>query len=116
MSKSSKRRGKGKGNRRAMRWVAHYHNEPVKLKSTGIVGWAIAGGFDLLRVFFEDDPRNFYYRQRDEITEVSSSDAVLLRLKGDLSAPPSLITKRGMKRFDVERLKKFLEKEKARNE
>ena len=108
MSKSSRRRGKGIGKRRAMRWVAHYHGEPVRVKTTGIVGWAMAGGKDLLKLFFGDRNTgdNCYYRQRDRIIEVPLAEATILRLKGDLPAPP-IPTKVG---HDFERLKKFLEK------
>jgi len=112
MSKSSRRRGKGKNNRRAMRWVAHYHGEPIKVKSTGVVGWAMAGGNDLLKLFFGDGDRkigdNCYYRHRDRIIEVSLAEATILRLKGDLPTSP-VTTKLGR---DFERLKEFLEKEK----
>ena len=111
MSKSSRRRGKGIGKQRAMRWVVHYHGEPIKVKGTGMVGWAMAGGNDRLKLFFGEKygRDNCYYRQRDRIIEVSLAEATILRLKGDLPSPPA-VTKVGR---DIERLKKFLEKNEA---
>lgn len=107
MSKNIARRKK------ATRWVAHYHNQVAKVKATGKIGWAMAEGKYLLKLYFGDgETENCYYHQRDRIIEVSLADATILRLKGELPNPPAP-TKFA---HDFERLQRFMEKcENSRN-
>lgn len=108
MSKNSKRKNKVARTKKATRWVAHYHGQVVKVKATGIVGWAMAGGKDKLRIFCHDREVGdiCHYNQRNRIIEVPLAKATILRLKGELpNPPPSTKTS-----HDFERLQRFLEK------